>query len=585
MMIHIMIVDDDAANLRMAGHILTRNDMRVTAVDSGAAMLSGIQKEDLPDLILLDIKMPEMDGFEVLAHLRNKEKELGIGEIPVIFLTSDEAPDTERMGFEAGVSDYIRKPFDPDILLRRVSNIVSKEKRLSSLRSEADTDKLTGFLNKAAASRTMASLCASDLGCLMVVDLDSFKLVNDLFGHKMGDNILICFAAILRGAAPEGSVIGRIGGDEFTVFSSGMQTEAEVAAFTACINQELLAKARELMGEDMGIPLGASVGAVFVPQNGDDYEALFKLADQEMYTVKKNGKHGYSLFRAEIAPEEMMQASVHDIDKLSEILGERSVPNMALQLDKDAFSYVYRYIMRYMIRNQRSLYKVLFTLLPEDGASERDYKSNCDAFGNHIRASLRKTDILMRNRYNQFFVLLTDIRKQDIQIVTGNIMRRWHLNGGTGLSVSYETEFVCTDLIQPKRNGEIRIVAADDDESVLRLIGNTLSKAGYRVSAVKSGRALLKYLTEQKPDLVLLDAQMPEPDGFETLRQLRHITGAEEIPVMMLTEDEAPETVKLCLSLGAGEIMRKPVVPELLVHRIRLMLEHAARHGLAHTGN
>ncbi len=355
MMIHIMIVDDDAANLRMAGHILKRNDMRVTAVDSGAAMLSGIQKEDLPDLILLDIKMPEMDGFEVLAHLRNKEKELGIGEIPVIFLTSDEAPDTERMGFEAGVSDYIRKPFDPDILLRRVSNIVSKEKRLSSLRSEADTDKLTGFLNKAAATRTMASLCASDLGCLMVVDLDSFKLVNDLFGHKMGDNILICFAAILRGAAPEGSVIGRIGGDEFTVFSGGIQTEAEVAAFTACINQELLAKARELMGEDMGIPLGASVGAVFVPQNGDDYDALFKLADQEMYTVKKNGKHGYSLFRAEIAPEEMTRASVHDIHKLSEILGERSVPNMALHLDKDAFSYVYRYIMRYMIRNQRSV--------------------------------------------------------------------------------------------------------------------------------------------------------------------------------------------------------------------------------------
>ncbi len=227
----------------------------------------------------------------------------------------------------------------------------------------------------------------------------------------------------------------------------------------------------------------------------------------------------------------------------------------------------------------------MITLLPEDGASERDYKSSCDAFGSHIRASLRKTDILMRNRFNQFFVLLTDIRKQDIQIVTGNIMKRWHLNGGTGLSVAYETEFFCTDLSQPKRNGEIRIVAADDDENVLRLIGNTLSKAGYRVSAVKSGRALLKYLTDQTPDLVLLDAQMPEPDGFETLRQLRQIKGAEEIPVMMLTEDDAPETVKQCLSLGAGEIMRKPVVPELLVHRIRLMLEHAARHGLVHPGN
>lgn len=585
MMMHIMIVDDDAANLRTAGHILSKNQMRVTALGSGSALLESIRSDDLPDLILLDIKMPEMDGFEALSLLREKEKALGIGEIPVIFLTADEAPDTERLGFEAGVSDYIRKPFDPDILLRRVSNIVSKEKRLSSLRSEADTDKLTGFLNKAAAARAMTALCASDLGCLMLVDLDSFKLVNDLFGHKTGDNVLICFSAILRGAAPEGSVIGRIGGDEFTVFSSGMQTEEEVAVFAKRINDELVAKAKELMGEDMGIPLGASVGAVFVPQHGDDYESLFRLADQAMYHVKKNGKHGYSLYRAEIAPEDLMQASAHDIDKLSEILGERSVPNMALQLDKDAFSYVYRYIMRYMIRNQRTLYKVLFTLMPEPDTPERDYKSNCDAFGSHIRASLRKTDILMRNRFNQYFVLLTDIRRNDIEIVTGNIMRRWKLNGGAGLSVAYETEFVCVDLTVPKRTDELRIVAADDDEQVLRLIGNTLSKAGFRASAVKSGRALLKYLSEQTPDLILLDAQMPEQDGFDTIQQLRAVKDTAEPPVIFLTDVSDPETEQRCLSLGAAEIIRKPVLPELLLHRVRNVIELAARRGIVRARN
>ena len=582
MMAHIMVVDDDTANLRTAGHILSKNHMRVTALDSGEAMLNSIQKDDLPDLILLDIKMPEMDGFEALSRLRILEKEIGIEEIPVIFLTANEAPDMERQGFEAGVSDYIRKPFDPDILLRRVGNIISKEKRLSSLRSEAETDMLTGFLNKIASARALSSLCASDLGCLMLVDLDSFKLVNDLFGHKMGDNFLICFSAILRGTAPEGSVIGRIGGDEFIVFSSGMQTEKEIAAFSEQINRELLEKAKELMGEDMGIPLGASVGAVFVPMHGDDYESLFRLADQAMYEVKKNGKHGYSLYCAEIAPEEMLQTSVHDIDKLSEILGERFVPNMALQLDRDAFSYVYRYIMRYMIRNRRSLYKVLFTLLPEDGIAERDFIDACDAFGSHIRASLRKTDILMRDRFNQYFVLLTDIRKNDIDIVTGNIMNRWELNGGSGLNVSFETEFVCVDLQFPKHAGDVRIAAADDDEAVLQLIGHTLSKAGFRVSAVKSGRALIKYVSEQKPDLILLDTVMPAQDGFETLQLLRGIQGAAEIPVILLTEDNQPETDCKCLSLGADEIIRKPVVPELLLHRVRHVTELAARRGASH---
>ena len=578
---HIMFVDDDAANLRTAGHILSKNQMRVTALESGAAMLERIQKDDLPDLILLDIKMPEIDGFESLSLLRLREKELGIEEIPVIFLTADEAPDTERMGFEAGVADYIRKPFDPDILIRRVRNIVSKEQRLSTLRSEADTDKLTGFLNKAAAARVMTALCSSDLGCLMVVDLDSFKLVNDLYGHKTGDNILIYFAAILRSAVPEGSTIGRIGGDEFTVFTCGIQTEEEIAAFTGRINTELVAKAKELMGENMDIPLGASVGAVLIPKHGDDYETVFRLADEAMYTVKKNGKHGYSLYCPELAPEETVQASGHDIEKISEILGERSVPNMALQLDKDAFSYVYRYIMRYIIRNQRTLYKVLFTLLPAEGTPERDYKANCDAFGNLIRASLRKTDILMRNRFNQYFVLLTDIRKNDIDIVTGNIMRRWEMNGGTGLDVSFEKEFVSVDLGLPKRTEALRIAAAEHDEQVLRLIGNTLSKAGFRVSAVKSGRALLKYLSEQTTDLILLDADMPEQDGFETLRLLRSIKGTEGIPVIFLTADA--DTASKCLENGAYEILLKPLVPALLVHRVRYAAELAARRGIPHT--
>ena len=85
----IMVVDDDTANLQMAGHILSKNNMRVTALKSGRALLDYIEKKGAPDLILLDIMMPEMDGFETLANLRQLEKNLGIPEIPVIFLTAD----------------------------------------------------------------------------------------------------------------------------------------------------------------------------------------------------------------------------------------------------------------------------------------------------------------------------------------------------------------------------------------------------------------------------------------------------------------------------------------------------------------
>ena len=94
----IIVVDDDTSNLKMAGHILSKANMRVTALRSGQALLDYVSEKGFPDLILLDINMPEMDGFETLMRLRGYENELGREEIPVIFLTADDTPDTETMG-------------------------------------------------------------------------------------------------------------------------------------------------------------------------------------------------------------------------------------------------------------------------------------------------------------------------------------------------------------------------------------------------------------------------------------------------------------------------------------------------------
>ena len=126
----IMIVDDDISNLKLAGHILSKQKMRVTALHSGKDMLTYIQKNGHPDLILLDVIMPEMDGFETLAALRKSEAEQKAEEIPVVFLTSADDPETERRGFAQGVSDFIRKPFDPEVLCSRIRNIISKNKQI-----------------------------------------------------------------------------------------------------------------------------------------------------------------------------------------------------------------------------------------------------------------------------------------------------------------------------------------------------------------------------------------------------------------------------------------------------------------------
>ncbi len=118
----VIVVDDDSANLKMAGHILSREGFKVTALTSGQLLIDYIKEKGKPDLVLLDIKMPGMDGFDTLAKLRKEaDRE---EEIPVIFLTADEGDDTETKGLEAGAVDFVKKPFMPKVLSLRVRHTI-----------------------------------------------------------------------------------------------------------------------------------------------------------------------------------------------------------------------------------------------------------------------------------------------------------------------------------------------------------------------------------------------------------------------------------------------------------------------------
>ncbi len=575
----IIVVDDDTSNLKVAGHILSKNNMRVTALKSGKAFLDYIRSNGLPDLILLDIKMPEMDGFETLSRLRDYEEKNGLMKTPVIFLTADEDSGTETRGFEVGVSDFIRKPFNPDVLMRRIDNIMSASQEIQSLKSEATIDKLTGFLNKAATGAELSRMCSDSAGCLMMIDLDSFKLVNDIYGHEMGDKVLIGFADIIRSLVPVGSKCGRIGGDEFVSFALGFNSEDKVADFTRRVNEELVKMAKDLMGAEMSIPLGASIGAIFVPRYGNDYNSLLKLADKSLYIVKKNGKHGFELYDDDTGDDES-DTDVPDIKTISEILGERSIQNIALQLDKDAFSHVYRYVIRYIIRHHINACKVLFTLSPAEGVSNADYSDSVDEFGNHIRESLRKSDILMRNRKNQYFVFLTDIREDSIEKVISHIIKDWEerlkRSDLSKLVITYETEFVGNNNDPVKTEREKRVVIVDDDAFNLQVAGKILSSGGIYVKAVKSAEALFDYLEEEPklPDLILLDIKMPGMDGYEALKRLRCLESpASRLPVIFLTADDSEGAEREGLSLGAMDFIRKPFVPEVLLLRVNNIIE------------
>ncbi len=208
----VVVVDDEPLSLKNAKMLLGGEDMRISCLRSGGELLTFLEKNN-PDLILLDVIMPEMDGFATINAVRQFEKEARRAWTPVIFLTGENDSEIERRGLKEGASDFIHKPFDKDILIKRITNTIESARKIENLTEEATLDKLTGFLNKARGTSRISDLCSSNSGALMLFDLDNFKLVNDLFGHDMGDKVLVALSNIIRHHIRTNDVVRRIGGD------------------------------------------------------------------------------------------------------------------------------------------------------------------------------------------------------------------------------------------------------------------------------------------------------------------------------------------------------------------------------------
>ena len=316
----ILVVDDEEMMLMMAERILSRKYEVITATTGEEAIK--IFENERPDMVLSDLMMPEMDGYELQQILQEKSQE----PVPIMFMTADESDESETKGFEMGAADYIRKPFRPDVLLRRVGNIIDHLDKIHGLEAAVSTDSLTKLLNKSASQEKISEMIKKSSGALLMLDLDSFKLVNDLYGHAMGDKILILFAELIKKVIRGNDLAGRMGGDEFIAFLENISDETVLKAKTKFLNEQLLISAKKLLGDDMEIPLGTSIGAVFVPDEGRDFQKLYEKADKALYEVKQHGKHGISIFGANKAKK---LSILEGISQIRMILGERNIESGA----------------------------------------------------------------------------------------------------------------------------------------------------------------------------------------------------------------------------------------------------------------
>ncbi len=454
----IVVVDDEALSLTNAKNILSDQDMRVSCLRSGRDLLKFMTKND-PDLILLDVLMPEMDGFETFKRLRRYEEENGKKRTPVIFLTGSDDAETERRGLSAGASDFIRKPFHKDILIRRIENTIFNTRKIENLTTEAEVDKLTGFLNKAAGTKQVAKLCGTRVGMLLVLDLDNFKLINDLYGHTMGDKVLQTFAAVVRNNVRGKDLTVRIGGDEFMAFCPDLNDSEGLEHLTRRLNEQFLGEVRNMIGEGFEVPLGVSVGAVKVPEHGRSYAEIFPLADGALYRAKQNGKHDCVLYRP---PQDDEFSADDDIRKslirLTQIVEERNDQNGALLMGMEQFSFIYRFIKRFCMRYGGSAVKMMFVLSENqgEGGPGQSLKDAEAQFGFCLKETLRRSDILTQNRANEFFLLLPQVSEEDAVIVVRRIMDQWEkLGPHGGITVEYVSEPLTFDKSEDGLDDEI----------------------------------------------------------------------------------------------------------------------------------
>ena len=287
---HILMVDDAATNLKCAGEVL-KEHYTLSMAKSGKQALSLLERI-IPNLILLDINMPEMNGYETMKKIREIPE---CKNIPIVFLTADSDLQSEIKSLDMGAMDYIRKPFEPDLMLSRISRVFRIEEDKKVLEIKASKDVLTNLWNRKHMEEYIDDLCLKkEEGIFLLMDLDNFKGINDSYGHIVGDEVLNKFATAIKEVALNDEIVCRLGGDEFATFYHGKYEET---VFKKRV-EELILSVEALM-EQINIGkhnVSVSIGIAIMPSDGNEFKELYNKADKALYYVKQNGKCGYHLF-------------------------------------------------------------------------------------------------------------------------------------------------------------------------------------------------------------------------------------------------------------------------------------------------
>lgn len=280
----LLVVDDTNINIKILVELLGDKYDVIVAIDGKTAL--EIANEELPNLILLDIMMPVMDGFEVCKQLKENPK---TKNIPIIFLTAKTDEDSIEKAYEIGGSDYVLKPFKPKELIARVKTQLELQSLIKNLEYISSHDTMTGILNRRKffeLSQDRFETKKENLFAVMI-DIDKFKNINDKYGHHVGDIVIKTVVTTIANMLPTQSIFARLGGEEFAIVCN-CENEESLFIFLEKIRTSI--KELSLNIENHIIKITISMGIAQFKESLQTIDDLLKEADSMLYKAKESGR-------------------------------------------------------------------------------------------------------------------------------------------------------------------------------------------------------------------------------------------------------------------------------------------------------
>jgi signal transduction histidine kinase len=574
----VLVIDDQPDNVKLLLDFLSKKGFKMLVAHDGK---EGIRMAELtqPDLILLDVTMPEMDGFEVCQALKNHEKTQGI---PVIFMTARTEIVDKLKGFEVGAADYITKPFQFEEVLARVTSHLKLRKLQTQLLQKNQQ------LQEEITHRKQVEMSLETEKKALVERTTELKVVN---------------AQLARAVKLKDELVERT-------------TELKV------VNAQL-ARAVKLKDEflaNVSHELRTPLHTILTIAEGLQEEAYGPLNQQQcryLRTQEESGRHLLSLIN------DILDLSKIEVDKLSlelDIVSVNEVCQASLRLIKEQalkkrikISAHLDPTVEMIQADQRRMKQILVNLLgnavkftPEGGSITLEV--NGDAKQGVAQFSVQDTGIGIAKEE------LENIFKAFVQLDGG--LNRAQKGTGLGLSLAYHltelhnghisvesevgkgSRFTVSLPWQPKRpdnspdsdithqprtvreqeniigrcDSSSVILLADDQETSVEILSNLLRSQGYQTLIAHNGAEAVKQARAKSPDLILMDIQMPVMSGLEAIKAIRAAPDIATTPIIALTALAMPDDKKRCLSAGATDYLSKPVNLKKLVTAIEALL-------------